>query len=94
MNPYSQGRYLDDDTCAFPKRIPRAATEAAISCVMFSASYDSFTIQRVDEIGLPARRQSASLKYDATLHASSIASLSMKSRTARCQVSHVYSTIS
>jgi hypothetical protein len=67
--------YLGAATWAFPKRTPRAATEAAMSCAMFSVLYEA--------IGLPARRQSASLKYDTTVHASSAASLSMKSRTAK-----------
>jgi len=39
--------------------------------------------------GLPVRRQSASLKYDNTTHASSTASSSMKSRTAKHQISTI-----
>jgi hypothetical protein len=79
-------KYLEGEACAFPKRIPRAATDAAISCDMLSDSFDSFTIKRADVIGLPARRQSASLKYDITTHASSIASSSMKSRAVENQL--------
>jgi hypothetical protein len=45
---------------------------------MFSELYDA--------IGLAVRRQSASLKYDTTAHASSTASLSMKSITAKHQM--------
>lgn len=76
-----QWKYLEEATWAFPKRTPRAATDAAMSCAMFSELYDV--------IGLPARRQSASLKYDTTAHASSTASLSMKSRTAKHQMSNI-----
>jgi len=49
-----------------------------MSCAMFSELYDA--------IGLAVRRQSASLKYDTTAHASSTASLSMKSITAKHQM--------
>lgn len=70
--------YLEGNGWKFPNSTPRAATEAPADCRMFSASYCLLSIPRK-----VARSKSASPKYEATAHASSMASSLRKSRTAR-----------
>lgn len=69
--------YLEGTGWAFPNNTPLEATEAAADWMMFSAP------KSLDKCPLSEdRRKSESLKYDATSHASSIASSLKKSKTA------------
>lgn len=71
---------LEGEGLEFPNNTPRTATEAAADCRTLSASLYLAKTPWKDE-----RSKSASLKYEATSQAASIASSLIKSKTARKQ---------